>query len=108
MSLPKNEELEARIEALENRVNPINYGLGGQCQRINGDLDTCCGTKTGFYMGADLTHAPISTGTFTWFYVIHIVHNELFMRQLAFHFNNNIIYSRTKINGTWSNWIQIQ
>lgn len=81
-----------------------DWGLSGRCKSVSGDWNTACGTATGFYMGQGLKNAP---DNYNWFFVIHLVHNDRYIRQLAFSFTDNIINSRKKDNGTWSSWVQI-
>ncbi len=99
MALPN---IEKTYNMLGNCLVPGSYGLGGQCENITGDLNTACGNQTGFYMGNGLENKP--EGSSPWIYVIHLVHNELFKKQIAFHFSANNIWVRTMINGTWSDW----
>lgn len=78
-------------------------GIGSQCKMLKEkDLNTACGTATGFYMGYKLENRPNLNDD--WFYIIHLVHNELFMKQMAFSFFSNELYVRTKNNGNWSGW----
>lgn len=76
-------------------------GYGEIANQVTGDWNTACGTASGIYMGVDLLNAP-SSG---WWYVLHIVHNNLYQRQIAFSFTDSKkIYSRTQDFGTWNNW----
>lgn len=83
--------------------NAFDYGLGTQCKYVTGDWNTACGNGTGFYMGKDLSNAP-TTG---WIYVIHLVHNELFAKQIATTFTSTDMWIRWKANGNWSEWIKL-
>lgn len=97
----------ADSESLE--VDGINIltriaGYGEIANQVTGDWDTACGTASGIYMGVDLSNAPTSG----WWYVLHIVHNNLYKRQIAFSFVDvKKIYSRVQDNGTWNNWISL-
>lgn len=88
---------------LQGRPNPANYGIGGQCKPVSGDWNTACGNATGFYMGHELSNAPFSG----WIYVIHMVHNENYAKQLAMPFTMGNIWVRNKSEGTWSGWQQL-
>lgn len=101
-------ELQDLDNSLDNRIATKatvefkKFGLGGACKLVStGDLNTCCGQATGFYMGELLTNAP-NTG---WWFIIHIVHNESYIKQIAHSFTDDQIRIRSKQNGTWSNWI---
>lgn len=67
------------------------------------DWNTCCENKTGFFMGANMTHAPLDSAD--WFYVINIVHNSLYHKQIAYHFFSNRTFQRFMNNGVWSGWV---
>lgn len=79
-----------------------SYGLGSQCKAVNGDLNTACGNETGFYRGAGLTNKP--TGSGEWIYIIHLVHDETYKKQIAFDFFSNAVWIRTQTNGNWGDW----
>lgn len=79
----------------------LDCGVGKICKIIsNQDLNTACGNATGFYMGSGMSHAP----SFEWHYIIHIVHNELYKKQIAFNFFNHEIYERSLTDGVWTDW----
>ena len=99
--IPENGILEDDIKLLKNRPNPADYGIGGQCKVVSGDWNDACGTASGFYMGQDLTNAPVAG----WVYVVQLVHNELYIKQIAYNFYTNIAeYERIKVEGNWSPW----
>ena len=78
------------------------FGLGSQCKNINEqDLNTCCGLETGFYMGSNMANAPSSD----WYYILHLVHNDLYQRQIAYELNGIGTRSRIKQAGIWSPWL---
>ena len=56
-----------------------------------------------FYMGNNSSNAP-NAG---WVYVIHLVHNELYAKQIALYFLNTDIWIRQKHNGEWSEWLKL-
>lgn len=95
-----NESVEINEENILTRI----AGYGEIANQVYGDWDTACGTASGFYMGVDLSNAPTSG----WWYVLHIVHNNLYQRQIAFSFaNNKEVYTRLLNAGTWSNWSSV-
>ena len=90
-------------ELLSNLI----VGLGGSCKNVSGDWNTACGNRTGFYRGSGLKNAPPNIITVAgWVYMIHLVHDSSYKRQLAFSFSNNAptVYMRSQENGTWSEW----
>lgn len=83
-------------------------GYGQVAHVVDGDWDDACGDATGFYMGNGLTNSPPGTSVAGWWWVIHIVHNSTYQRQIAFSFlNNSEVYTRMQNNGTWNNWVLI-
>lgn len=80
-------------------------GYGQIANEVTGDWNTACGTASGIYMGNGLAHSPSGTTVAGWWWVIHLVHNNLYQRQIAYSFlNNNQIFTRIMNNGTWNNW----
>lgn len=95
------ESLEVDGENILTRI--AGYGQGAN--QVTGDWNTACGTASGFYMGQNLTNSPSGTTVSDWWWVIHLVHNNLYQRQMAYSFlNNSEIYTRIMNNGTWNNW----
>lgn len=95
------ESLEVDGENILTRI--AGYGQGAN--QVTGDWNTACGTASGFYMGNGLTHSPAGKTVDGWWWVIHLVHNDKYQRQIAFSFlNNSEIYTRMQNNGTWNNW----
>ena len=92
----------------ENVITRIE-GFGEVCMSApTNDWNTACGTRSGFYMGADMSNSPSGDTVANWWWVIHLAHNENYQRQIAFSFlNNNGIYTRIKNNGTWGSWSQV-
>jgi hypothetical protein len=73
-----------------------------------GDWNTACGTASGFYMGNGLSNSPAGTTVGGWWWIIHIVHNDKYQRQIAYSFlNNDEIYTRIMNNGTWNSWTPV-
>lgn len=95
------ESLEVDGENILTRI--AGYGQGAN--QVTGDWNTACGTASGFYMGNGLTNSPAGTTVDGWWWVIHLVHNATYQRQIAFSFlNNSQIFTRIQNNGTWNNW----
>ena len=92
----------------ENVMNRIE-GFGEVCMSApTSDWNTACGTRSGFYMGADMSNSPSGSTVANWWWVIHLAHNDKYQRQVAFSFLENAgIYTRIMNNGTWGNWTQV-
>lgn len=102
---PQNSEsLEVNEEDILNRI----AGYGQIAKQVTGDWNTACGEASGFYMGENLSNAPTGQTVANWWWVIHIAHNNLYQRQIAYSLlSDNIIYTRIMNNGTWSAWENI-
>lgn len=100
-----NGSLEVDGENILTRIE----GFGEICMSApTTDWNTACGTRSGFYMGSDMSNSPSGETVANWWWVIHLAHNEKYQRQIAFSFlNNNGIYTRIMNNGTWSSWTQV-
>ena len=99
------QSLEIGGENLMNRIE----GFGELCMSApTSDWNTACGTRSGFYMGADMSNSPSGNTVANWWWVIHLAHNDNYQRQIAFSFLENAgIYTRIKNNGTWNSWTQV-
>ena len=99
------EDAESLEVGGENIISRIE-GFGEVCMSApTSDWNTACGTRSGFYMGADMSNSPPGTTVANWWWVIHLAHNNLYQRQVAFSFlNNSQIFTRIMNNGTWNNW----
>lgn len=81
-------------------------GIGGVAKAATtNDWNTACTTISGLYMGSNMTNAPGNSAN--WFFVLHIAHNNLYQRQLAFDFFGLNIYTRRMDNGNWGPWQRI-
>ena len=81
-------------------------GIGGIARSAStSSWNTACGTLTGIYMGSNMSNAPGNSTN--WFFVLHMAHNALYQRQLAFDFFSINIWTRRMDNGTWSAWEQV-
>lgn len=103
---PKNQK---SVEINGQDVMNMFVGIGGLCRSAStSDWNTACGSVNGIYMGADMSNSPSGDTVANWWIVLHMAHNDLYQRQVAFSFlNNNGIYTRLKNNGTWNNWTQV-
>lgn len=103
---PKNQK---SVEINGQDVMNMFVGIGGLCRSATtNDWNTACGSVNGIYMGSDMSHSPSGDTVANWWIVLHMAHNDLYQRQVAFSFlNNNGIYTRLKNNGTWNNWTQV-
>lgn len=103
---PKNQK---SVEINGQDVMNMFVGIGGLCRSAStSDWNTACGSINGIYMGADMSNSPSGDTVANWWIVLHMAHNDLYQRQVAFSFlNNNGIYTRLKNNGTWNNWTQV-
>ena len=99
------QSLEIGGENLMNRIE----GFGELCMSApTSDWNTACGTRSGFYMGADMSNSPSGNTVANWWWVIHLAHNDNYQRQIAFSFLENAgIYTRIKNNGSWNSWTQV-
>ncbi len=108
---PQNDQsVEIDGDLLVNGQNILSKftGIGGAAKSApSGDWNTACGTTTGIYMGSNMSNAPANSTN--WFFVLHMVHNNKYMRQVAFDFFSINIWTRRMDNGNWDNsWTQIQ
>lgn len=97
-----NSSLEVGGENIMNRIE----GFGEVCMSApTSDWNTACGTRSGFYMGSDMSNSPSGATVSNWWWVIHLAHNNLYQRQIAFSFLNNAqMFTRIMNNGTWNDW----
>lgn len=103
---PKNQK---SVEINGQDVMNMFVGIGGLCRSATtNDWNTACGSVNGIYMGSDMSNSPSGDTVANWWIVLHMAHNDLYQRQVAFSFlNNNGIYTRLKNNGTWGSWTQV-
>ena len=97
------------VEINGQNIMNMFVGIGGLCRSAStSDWNTACGSINGIYMGSDMSNSPSGDTVANWWIVLHMAHNDLYQRQVAFSFlNNNGIYTRLKNNGTWGNWTQV-
>ena len=99
-----NESLEVDDENILTRI--AGYGQGAN--QVTGDWNTACGEASGYYMGNGLTNSPSGSTVDGWWWVVHIVHNDKYQRQIAYSFlSNEEVYTRIQNNGTWNSWTKV-
>ena len=99
-----SESLEVDGENILTRI----AGYGQEANVVTGNWNTACGTASGFYMGNGLSNSPAGATVDNWWWVIHLVHNDKYQRQIALSFlNNGDIYTRIMNNGTWNSWLSV-
>lgn len=96
-------EIDGRLFVENEDIMSKFTGIGGIARSApTSDWNTAGGTLSGIYMGSNMSHAPGNSSN--WFFVLHMAHNNLYQRQLAFDFFGLSIYTRRMDNGTWSDW----
>lgn len=99
-------EVSGRLFVQNQDILDKFSGIGGTAQAAStSDWNTAGGMKTGIYMGSSMSNAPNNSAN--WFFVLHMVHNDLYQRQLAFDFFSLDIYTRRMDNGTWGAWDKV-
>lgn len=99
-------EVSGRLFVQNQDILDKFSGIGGTAQAAStSDWNTAGGMKTGIYMGSSMSNAPNNSSN--WFFVLHMVHNDKYQRQLAFDFFSINIFTRRMDNGTWGAWEQV-
>ena len=81
-------------------------GIGGAAKAATtSDWNTACGILSGLYMGSNMSNAPAASAN--WFFVFHMVHNNLYQRQIAYDFFGINVWTRRMDNGNWGSWQKI-
>lgn len=82
-------------------------GIGGIAKAaLTSSWNDACGNKTGIFMGSNMSNAPDNSSN--WFFVLNMVHNNKYQRQLAFDFFSINIWTRRMDNGNWdSSWTRV-
>ena len=106
---PQNEqsvEIDGRLFVNNEDIVSKFTGIGGAAKAApTSDWNTAGGILTGIYMGSSMSNAPNNSSN--WFFVLHMVHNDKYQRQLAFDFFSLNIFTRRMDNGTWGAWEQV-
>ena len=99
-------EISGRLFVNDEDIVSKFTGIGGIARDVtsSGDWNTACSTLTGIYMGNNMSNAPANSA---WYFVLHMVHNAKYQRQVAFDFFSLNIYTRRMDNGTWGAWEQV-
>lgn len=99
-------EVSGRLFVQNQDILDKFTGIGGTAQAAStSDWNTAGGMKTGIYMGSNMSNAPNNSAN--WFFVLHMVHNAKYQRQVAFDFFSINIFTRRMDNGTWGAWEQV-
>lgn len=99
----KSVEIAGRLFVENEDIMSKFTGIGGIARSApTSDWNTAGGTLSGIYMGSNMSHAPGNSSN--WFFVLHMAHNNLYQRQLAFDFFGLSIYTRRMDNGAWGDW----
>lgn len=99
-------EVSGRLFVQNQDILDKFTGIGGTAQAAStSDWNTAGGMKTGIYMGSNMQNAP--EGSANWFYVFHMVHNNLYQRQVAYDFFGIDMWTRRMDNGTWYPWYRV-
>lgn len=99
-------EVSGRLFVQNQDILDKFSGIGGTAQAAStSDWNTAGGMKTGIYMGSNMSNAPNNSAN--WFFVLHMVHNAKYQRQVAFDFFSINIFTRRMDNGTWGAWEQV-
>lgn len=82
-------------------------GIGGIAKAaLTSSWNDACGNKTGIFMGSNMSNAPDNSSN--WFFVLNMVHNDKYQRQIAFDFFSINIWTRRMDNGNWdSSWTRV-
>ena len=99
----KSVEIAGRLFVENEDIMSKFTGIGGIARSApTSDWNTAGGTLSGIYMGSNMSNAPGNSSN--WFFVLHMAHNNLYQRQLAFDFFGLSIYTRRMDNGNWGDW----
>lgn len=106
---PQNEqsvEIDGKLFVNNEDIVSKFTGIGGAAKAApTSDWNTAGGILTGIYMGSSMSNAPNNSSN--WFFVLHMVHNDKYQRQLAFDFFSLNIFTRRMDNGIWGAWEQV-
>ena len=99
-------EVDGRLFVNNEDIVSKFTGIGGVAKSATtSDWNTACQTLSGIYMGSSMANAPNNSSN--WFFVLHMVHNAKYQRQVAFDFFSINIFTRRMDNGTWGAWEQV-
>ena len=100
-------EIEGRLFVQNQDILDKFTGIGGTAKAApTSDWNTACGNYTGIFMGSNMSNAPDNSTN--WFFVLNMVHNDKYQRQIAFDFFSINIWTRRMDNGNWdSSWTRV-
>ena len=99
-------EIDGRLFVDNEDIVSKFTGIGGAAKSATtNNWNTACGILSGLYMGSNMSNAP--DGSANWFFVFHMVHNNLYQRQVAYDFFGINMWTRRMDNGTWGAWSRI-
>lgn len=102
----KSVEIDGKLFVNNEDIVSKFTGIGGAAKAApTSDWNTAGGILTGIYMGSSMSNAPNNSSN--WFFVLHMVHNDKYQRQVAFDFFSLNIFTRRMDNGTWGAWEQV-
>jgi hypothetical protein len=100
-----NAYIEGSLTLLGSKI-PLTSNNDGTTNIITG-LDLNNVTETGFYMGENLSNAPIAKANGQWVHLQVMKHNASFQIQVAYDFWTNRIWFRRRTSGSWTRWMPI-
>lgn len=100
-------EVDGRLFIENQDILDKFTGIGGTAKAAEtSSWNNACGNKTGIFMGSNMSNAPDNSSN--WFFVLSMVHNNKYQRQLAFDFFSINIWTRRMDNGNWdSSWTRV-
>lgn len=108
-SFPKHQnsfEIDGDLFVNDENILGRLSGWNSICRSAStGDWNTACEDVTAIFMGSAMSNAPNNSSN--WFFVLNMVHNDKYQRQLAFDFFSTEIWTRRKDNGTWYAWEKV-
>lgn len=95
--------------ALDNAYNMAKeYGIGGPAKQLTPGYDLNTLEESGLYMVMEPLNYPPGAGTGHWTFILNIVHNAQYKKQLSFPFSNlgqvDNITHRSQNQGNWYKW----
>ena len=100
-------EVDGRLFVNNEDIQDKFTGIGGNAKSaLTSNWNDACGNKTGIFMGSNMSNAPDNSSN--WFFVLSMVHNNKYQRQIAFDFFSINIWTRRMDNGNWdSSWTRV-
>ena len=100
-------EVDGRLFVENQDILDKFTGIGGIAKAaLTSSWNDACGNKTGIFMGSNMSNSPDNSSN--WFFVLNMVHNDKYQRQIAFDFFSINIWTRRMDNGNWdSSWTRV-